>query len=43
VSAGTILHDMTVPDDVVVGMRRGRLETNPRTRNYADLYFRAVR
>jgi serine O-acetyltransferase len=40
VSAGTVVHGVQVPPNVVVRMRDGHLEMTPHRRDYSALYFR---
>lgn len=42
VAAGTVLHGIEVPSDVVARQRDGRLEFLPRNRDYTALYFRSA-
>jgi len=43
VAAGTVVHNETVPDDSIVGTRRGELVVSPRKKDYIGLYLREPR
>lgn len=40
ISAGTVIHNQNIPDNVVVTSVGGQLQVRPRQKNYIDLYYR---